>query len=155
MKDKIRIKLKGLLGFGRPYKSKRSRTYIEIDYRRHINDTLSQNFTNFLANGLNIFGGSRLPKNPKALLDQGWEELFDKRNKTGLHQKYHDKMSNQIVEFHKAQKGLNGFRGVDHYHWINQDSIMKKMDTKFDKYGRPCKNGSKPSHILPIVEKKK
>lgn len=148
--------LSKLLGFDRPYSSTRCRTYKEIDKKNNINNNKRQEMTNKLAEMFNIFGGSRLPENPKDLTKQGWKDVtHDSKAKNHNGRTYNNPKTNQKVDFDYGKPGEDGFKGKNHYHWHNPYAKNKKVDGMLDKYGRPCGAHSKLSHILPKNNKRR
>ncbi len=89
-----------------------------------------------------------LPKNPDELLDEGWIELTDPRNNSGNHRIFNDPKTGIKVRFDKGDPGKKGWKGKDHYHIYNPDSISDK-DYYLDKGGNPVPKNSEPSHIKP------
>lgn len=131
------------------------RTYKEINWNKATDkEALKQLATNELANVFNIYNGSRLPENPGLLLKQGWKEIPNYKDKTGIHQEYWDPSTGQKVKFHMAQPDKEGFRKTDHYHWENPAS-QNDFDVFLNKYGGPVNKGNKHSHILSASKEKK
>lgn len=91
---------------------------------------------------------SKLPVNPKTLLNNGWKETtHPNAAKTGKHLEFTQNKTNLVVKFDKGDPNENGFKSKDHYHVVNPNATGNK-DLYLDKNGKPTKKGSKASHII-------
>ena len=92
-------------------------------------------------------GKNELPKNPDDLINKGWKEVTDPRNKSGSRE-FENPQTGEKVRFDPGKQGANGWEGKDHYHRVNPNSTGQK-DYYLDVDGNPVPKGSKPSHIPP------
>ena len=91
---------------------------------------------------------SALPKNPKKLLQNGWEDITHPDAKGSGHMLLKETSTGLKIGFDKGLPGENGFRGKDHYHIFNPNATGN-YNLYLDKNGDPVRKGSKQSHILP------
>lgn len=97
-----------------------------------------------VGSGLNSF---YLPKNPTK--SKYFKDITnDKMKRFSKYRSYTDLRNNNEYEFHPGEKGENGWRGRDHYHWKNPKSKNDK-DKYLDKNGIPVGKNSKESHLIP------
>lgn len=89
------------------------------------------------------------PKDPNALIDDGWEDVTPEgmKNNTSSRE-FIDPETGTKVRFDPETPGVPGFEGQDHYHNYNPKSTGKG-DYYLDIDGNPVPKGSKASHILP------
>ena len=90
-----------------------------------------------------------LPEKPDDLLNQGWVEITDANLIGTNHRMFQNKLTGYIVRFDKGVVGLPGFKGKDHYHFCNPESIRKGKDDYIDANGNVVGRNSNSSHLLP------
>ena len=90
-----------------------------------------------------------LPSTPTPTFLKEWNEFISpKITKILPHREFYHKKTELRVRFDYAKEGAPGFEGKDHWHVYNP-CTRNKTDTYLDKNGKPVKDGSEPSHIVP------
>lgn len=90
-----------------------------------------------------------LPANPSLLIKQGWIEVtHPKQAERGYSREFYEESTDLRVRFDKGRPGMNGFRGIDHYHLYNPTTTGNR-DLYLDSDGNPVGKGHRSSHIIP------
>lgn len=87
------------------------------------------------------YGDGVYPKDPSELVDKGWKDVTDPRDKSG-NKTYKNPKTGEKVRYDETGDGKG------HYHRYNPKSTGRN-DRYLDKNGKPVRDGSKPSHINP------
>lgn len=85
------------------------------------------------------------PCNPDDLSDD-WNEITNSNMKNRRVFTY--KNTNIKIAFDKGISGAPRFKGVDHWHRFNPNSVNKR-DLYLDRHGNPTGKNTNPSHIKP------
>lgn len=91
---------------------------------------------------------SSLPKNPKKLFGNGWEDITHPNAKKTGHIMLKEISTGLKIGFDKGTTGAKGFKGMDHYHILNPNATGNH-NLYLDEKGNPVKKGSIKSHVLP------
>ena len=90
-----------------------------------------------------------LPPTPSQIFLETWYEFVIEKNPFyHLHREFYHKLTKLRARFDVGQEGAYGFEGKDHWHIYNPYT-KSKLDVYLDKAGRPVKDGSDESHIIP------
>lgn len=115
-----------------------------------MSKTLSYIYTGTRGHIISIVHG--LPKNPNALLNNGWDEItHPKAAKNSNTRVFKEKETGLKIVFDKGVSGATGFKSKDHYHIKNPNATNTK-NMYIDKQGNVVGKTSKKSHILPQGE---
>ena len=91
-----------------------------------------------------------LPKDPNDLITQhGYIDISHPMAAAqGGRLTFENPGTGDVLDFDKATPGASGFKGRDHYHRRNPNSVSKQ-DKYLDKDGNPVRIHSNPSHLVP------
>lgn len=134
--------------------TEKPKEYVHLDEPKTLQEHRQVQYNNWCKkNG--VYNGSYLPESPDTLTKKGkgWVETKGKPDKTVRN--FTRKSSGQKVQFNGDRINNKGKLEDKHYHWKNIDKNGKEIKghERFDRYGKPCEDGSPESHLAPLDKK--